>query len=369
MECVRTRKPNASPVASGVGTAAAAHLANESVRSGRTAEWAWRRAPGTRRPMTAPSRRLLPLAALLLLAAPARAGRPPNLVVILADDMGYGDAGCYGSKTIRTPNIDRLAREGTRFTSFYVAQPVCTASRARCSRAATRTASACSAALNHESRVGLGLDELLLPELLKKRGYATAIFGKWHVGDRPPFRPLRRGFDEWLGLPYSNDNGPLHPTVKGLPPLPLYDGDAVAETDPDQSQFTRRFTERAVSFIGRNKDRPFFLYVPHVMPHVPIFASPAFKGRSAAGLYGDVIEELDWRVGEVLAALRSTGWRRTRWCCSRRTTGRSCRTGRTPAARGRCARASSRRGRAASASRGSCGGRAGCPPAGCATRR
>lgn len=232
---------------------------------------------------------------------------PPNIVILLADDMGYGDAGCYGSKTIRTPNIDKLAQQGTRFTSFYVAQPVCTASRAALLTGCYSNRVSMFGALNHQSKVGLALDELLLPEMLKTRGYATAIFGKWHLGDRPPFRPTKRGFDEWLGLPYSNDNGPLHPTVKNVPALPLYDGDTIIEKDPDQSQFTRRFTDRAVAFIEKNKSRPFFLYVPHVMPHVPIFASQSFRGKSAGGVYGDVVEELDSGVGDVMEALRKNG--------------------------------------------------------------
>jgi arylsulfatase len=144
----------------------------------------------------------------------------------------------------------------------------------------------------------------MLQELLKAKGYATACYGKWHLGDRPPFLPTKRGFDDFAGLPYSNDNGPLHPTMPNLPPLPFYRGDKVAERDPDQSRFTRRFTDLAVEFIAKHQHEPFFLYVPHVMPHVPIHASPEFKGNSSAGLYGDVIEELDWGVGEVLAALK-----------------------------------------------------------------
>src|SRR5581483_8294275 len=162
-------------------------------------------------------------------------------------------------------------------------------------------------ALNHTSTVGLSRRETLLSELCKTQGYATAIYGKWHLGHQPPFLPTRRGFDEWLGIPYSNDNGPLHPVIRGIPPLPLYENETVVEHDPDQSQFTRRFTERAVRFIDQHKDRPFILYVPHVMPHVPIFASARFRGTSGRGLYGDVIQELDWSVGEILAALRRNG--------------------------------------------------------------
>jgi arylsulfatase A-like enzyme len=229
---------------------------------------------------------------------------PPNIVLIVTDDQGYSDVGCYGAKGFRTPNLDRLAAEGTRFTQFYVAQAVCTASRAAIMTGCYPNRVSLDGALNHESRVGIHPDERLLPEILKDRGYATAIYGKWHLGTLPVFHPRHNGFDHWVGIPYSNDNGPLHPIVRGIPALPLYEDDKVIETDPDQSQFTRRFTELAVRFIEQNRSRPFFLYVPHVMPHVPIFASDQFRGRSELGLYGDVIEELDWSIGEILAALK-----------------------------------------------------------------
>ena len=250
------------------------------------------------------------LALLLLTAASPLAAadqRPPNVVFIFADDLGYGDLGVQGSKTIKTPNIDRMAAEGTRFTSFYVAQAVCTASRAALFTGSYANRVSMSGALNHTSPVGLHADEKLLSELFKERGYATAAFGKWHLGHQPPFLPTRRGFDEWLGIPYSNDNGPLHPVTRGIPSLPLYDGEKVVELDPDQAQFTRRLTERAVAFIERNKEKPFFLYLPHIMPHVPIFASAKFKGKSGHGLYADVVQELDWGVGEILATLKRLG--------------------------------------------------------------
>jgi arylsulfatase len=250
------------------------------------------------------------LAAALAAARPAGAAgsaRAPNVVLIVADDLGYSDVGCYGAKDIRTPNLDRLAREGTRFTSFCVAQPVCTASRAALLSGCYPNRIGMAGALNHASTTGIHPDEVLLPELCKARGYATALYGKWHLGTRPVFFPTRSGFDVWAGLPYSNDNGPLHPTVGGIPPLPLYEDDRVVETDPDQSQFTRLFTEKAVGFIRAHRARPFFLYVPHVMPHVPIFASETFKGRSGRGLYGDVVEELDWSVGRIVAALADAG--------------------------------------------------------------
>lgn len=231
----------------------------------------------------------------------------PNVVLIMADDLGYGDIGCFGGRTIRTPHLDRMAAEGTRFTSFYVGQAVCTASRAALLTGCYPNRIGMAGALNHTSPTGIAPGEWLLGESLSRRGYATACFGKWHLGLHPPFWPTRRGFDEFLGIPYSNDNGPLHPTVPGMPPLPLYDGDAIVELDPDQSTFTRRFTERAIDFIARRRERPFFLYVPQVMPHVPIFASAEWRGRSGHGPYADVVEELDASVGAILHALDAHG--------------------------------------------------------------
>ncbi|HEY1049331.1 MAG TPA: sulfatase-like hydrolase/transferase [Prosthecobacter sp.] len=249
------------------------------------------------------------LFALLLATSIAPAAtRPPNVVIILADDLGYSDLGCFGAEKIKTPNIDRLAAEGTKFTSFYVAQAVCSASRAALMTGCYANRVGMQGALNHTSKEGIHPDEFLLPELLKTAGYATAAFGKWHLGTYPAFNPLRHGFDEFLGIPYSNDNSKFHPSLaKEMPPLPFYDGLKIIETDPDQSHFTRRFTERATTFIERNKSTPFFLYLPHVMPHVPIFASEPFRGKSAAGLYGDVVQELDWSVGEILDTLQRCG--------------------------------------------------------------
>jgi arylsulfatase A-like enzyme len=269
----------------------------------------------TLRKKTAGARAIVYVLAALLLgfclgqatAAAVEHTQRPNIVLIVADDMGYSDAGCYGAKDIRTPNLDRLAREGTRYTSFCVAQPVCTASRAALLSGCYPNRIGLAGALNHTSMIGINADEQLLPELLRARGYATAHYGKWHLGTRPEFFPTRHGFDEWVGLPYSNDNGPLHPTVRGIPGLPLYENDKVIVTDPDQATFTKLFTDKAVGFIKANKARPFFLYVPHVMPHVPIFASERFKGKSGRGLYGDVVEELDWGVGEILTVLKEAG--------------------------------------------------------------
>jgi arylsulfatase A-like enzyme len=232
----------------------------------------------------------------------------PNIILILADDLGYADLGCFGSKTIRTPNLDTMAAEGTRFTSFYVPQAVCSASRAALMTASYPNRVSMQGALNHTSKEGINPSEHLLPEMLKAQGYATAAFGKWHLGTTPMFHPLKNGFDEFWGIPYSNDNSKYHPSLAAeMPPLPLYEDEKIIETDPDQSQFTRRITEKAVSFIRRHEKQPFFLYVPHIMPHVPIFASARFNGKSPHGLYADVVEELDWSVGLILAAVQQAG--------------------------------------------------------------
>jgi arylsulfatase A-like enzyme len=252
------------------------------------------------------------LPALLLLtaprpaaAAPAVPERPPNVVLIFCDDLGYADVGCYGARSYKTPNIDRLARQGMRFTDFYVAQAVCSASRAALLTGCYPNRIGIKGALNPQAKVGLHSNEVTIAELLKPRGYATAIYGKWHLGHHPQFLPTRHGFDEYFGLPYSNDMWPNHPTQRtNFPPLPLIEGERIVQRMPDQRQLTTWYTERAVSFIERNKDRPFFLYVPHSMPHVPLFASTKFEGKTKRGLFGDVLEEIDWSVGRILAALR-----------------------------------------------------------------
>ena len=239
-----------------------------------------------------------------LLPACISLAEKPNIVLIFADDLGYGDLRCFQDSKIRTPNIDRLAEQGTRFTDFYVAQAVCSASRAALMTGCYSNRVGLAGALNHTSPTGINPSEKLLPEILKEQGYATGIFGKWHLGLPPYFSPLRNGFDEWLGIPYSNDNSKYHPVLaNSMPPLPLFDGNEVVATDVDQATFTQRLTERAVSFIERHKAEPFFLYLPHIMPHVPIFASKDFIGKSDFGLYGDVIEEIDWSVSKILDAL------------------------------------------------------------------
>ena len=244
--------------------------------------------------------------------APASARRPPNVIVIFADDLGYADIGPFATRTDaarpRTPHLDRMAAEGIRLTSFYAAQAVCSASRAALLTGCYPNRIGIRGALMPKSQIGLSDSEKTIAEVLKSRGYATAIFGKWHLGDDRQFLPTHHGFDEYLGLPYSNDMWPHHPQRKNFfPPLPLIEGDEVVEIDPDQSQLTRRYTERAVRFIERHRDTPFFLYVPHSMPHVPLFASERFKGTTGGGLYGDVIEEIDWSVGQLLAAVERAG--------------------------------------------------------------
>jgi arylsulfatase A-like enzyme len=237
--------------------------------------------------------------------------RPPNVVLIYADDLGYADIGPFSTRAGAgrpvTPNLDRMAQEGVRLTSFYVAQAVCSASRAALLTGSYSNRVSINGALNHTADYGLGLDEVTIAEVLKPRGYATAMFGKWHLGHKAPFLPLHQGFDEYLGLPYSNDMWPKHPQQKDFyPDLPLIDGDQVVKLDPDQSQLTTMYTERAVRFIERHRDRPFFLYVAHSMPHVPLFVSGRYKDRTRQGLYGDVIAEIDWSVGEILETLART---------------------------------------------------------------
>jgi arylsulfatase A-like enzyme len=230
----------------------------------------------------------------------------PNFVIILTDDQGYADVGCYGAKGIRTPNLDRMAAEGVRFTDFYVAQAVCSASRAALLTGCYPNRIGILGALSPLSTTGISDDEVTIAQMLQPRGYRSAIFGKWHLGHQPKFLPTRHGFNVYFGLPYSNDMWPKHPTLK-FPKLPLLKGEEIIALDPDQSQLSTAYTQHAVHFIEENRDRPFFLYVAHSMPHVPLFVSPKFKGKSERGLYGDVIMEIDWSVGQILAALKDQG--------------------------------------------------------------
>lgn len=233
------------------------------------------------------------------------ADAPPNVVMIFVDDMGYGDLSCYGSKGPATPNLDRMAKEGVRFTDFYVAQAVCSASRCALMTGCYNVRMGILGALGPKAKIGLNPNEFNMARMFKSKGYATAIYGKWHLGSLPQFMPWNQGFDQYAGLPYSNDMWPHHPeTPKDYPDLPLYENDRVIETNPDMDKLTGFYTEHAVKFIEMNKDKPFFLYVPHSMPHVPLGAGPNFKGKSGFGLYGDVVTELDWSVGQILETLK-----------------------------------------------------------------
>jgi arylsulfatase len=241
---------------------------------------------------------------------PSRDNQMPNLVIIFTDDQGYEDLGCYGSPDIKTPNIDAMAKEGLRFTNFYVSQPVCSASRSSLLTGCYANRIGIHGAYSPYVKKGLNPDEVTIAEILKPLGYATAIYGKWHLGSEPELLPTRQGFDEYFGIPYSNDMWPHHPwqgTVFNFPVLPLVQNESVIDTLDDQSMITTWYTDHAVSFIRKNKDKPFFLYLPHSMPHVPLFVSDKFKGKSERGLYGDVISEIDWSVGEVLKTLKEEG--------------------------------------------------------------
>jgi len=251
--------------------------------------------------------------------SPAAPAKTPNIVIIFMDDMGYGDLTITGALGYKTPNIDQLAHEGVLCTHFYVAQPISSASRAGLLTGCySNRIGLGGAALSPQSNVGISDKEMTIAELLKQKNYTCGIFGKWHLGDRQQFLPLQHGFDEYLGLPYSNDMLPMEydGTVippnstsrkASYPPLPLIDGNEKVKelrTLEDMSQLTTLYTERAVSFIRKNKKKPFFLYVPHSMPHVPLAVSSKFKGKSELGMYGDVMMEIDWSVGQIMATLK-----------------------------------------------------------------
>jgi arylsulfatase A len=247
----------------------------------------------------------------LLLAVSAEAAAP-NVVVIFCDDLGYADIGPFGAEGYETPHLDKLAAEGTMFTNFHVSQPVCSASRAALLTGCYSNRIGIHGALGPSSKVGISADETTIAEVVKQKGYATCAVGKWHLGHHPQFLPTRHGFDEYLGLPYSNDMWPYHPQAKpgAYPKLPLIDGEKVVDeevTPEDQTQLTTLYTERAVDFIKSSKDKPFFLYLAHSMCHVPLFVSDKFSGKSKRGLFGDVLMEIDWSVGEVMKALKEQG--------------------------------------------------------------
>ncbi len=232
-------------------------------------------------------------------------GRSPNFVVILSDDLGYGDLGVYGQPTIQTPRIDRMAAEGVRLTEFYSAAPACTPARAALLTGRYPIRSGLVRVLVPKEKWGIPASEITLAEALKERGYRTACIGKWHLGGRRPFRPLRNGFDYFYGLLHSNDMSFL-PALK-WPRIDLLQNDRVIESPAKVKTLTRRYTEEAIRYIEQHRDRPFFLYLAHTMPHQPVRPSEEFRGRSAYGPYGDVVEEIDWSTGEILEALRRLG--------------------------------------------------------------
>jgi arylsulfatase A-like enzyme len=241
------------------------------------------------------------------MASAAPGGSKPNIVFIFSDDQGYADISCFGSTTIKTPCIDKMAAEGMKLTDFYAA-PVCTPSRTslmtgcypqRAGMGAPGGKNVCYPGQPE----GLNPSEITIAKLLKGQGYATACIGKWHLGDQPPFLPTSHGFDYYFGIPFSNNMGNMY----GLPPLPLMQGEKVIEENPKQALLTQRYTEEAIKFIEANKGKPFFVYLPHTMPHNPVAASEKFRGRTTRGAYGDACEEIDWSTGQILDALKQHG--------------------------------------------------------------
>lgn len=249
---------------------------------------------------------------LLTGASMPKASKTPNVVLIFLDDMGYGDLSVTGALNYQTPNIDRMAAEGTRFTNFLTAQAVCSASRAALLTGCYPNRLGISGALGPGSPMGLNPNEDTIADLLKAKGYATAIFGKWHLGDHPSMLPLSQGFDQYFGVPYSHDMWPLHPNQakSAYPPLNLIEGSLPVtkiESLDDAARLTTAITDRATAFIRDNKKKPFFLYVPHPLPHVPLAASSKFSGKSGRGIFGDVMMEIDWSVGQILGELKKQG--------------------------------------------------------------
>lgn len=244
----------------------------------------------------------------------ASAPERPNFVIILCDDMGYGDLSCYGNPTIQTPNIDRMAGEGMKLTQFYVGAAISTPSRSALLTGRLPVRNGMygdrKGVLFPDSKAGLGQDEITIAKVLRQNGYATGCVGKWHLGAFSPYLPTDHGFDYYFGIPYSNDMSPAQnkgPHARNYPPTPLILGDKKIEDEPDQGELTRRYTEKAVEFIHEHAKEPFFLYFAHTFPHIPLYTNARFEGTSKRGLYGDVVEEIDWSVGEVLKALREHG--------------------------------------------------------------
>ncbi len=233
-----------------------------------------------------------------------------NVIVFFADDLGYADLNCFGGKQMSTPNLDKMASQGMRLTSFYASQAVCSASRSSLLTGCYNVRIGILGALGPGSKTCLNPEETTIAEMLKTAGYTTAIFGKWHLGDRGAGLPLNHGFDRFHGLPYSNDMWPSHPTSKSYPALPMFNGNEVVDTNvtaEDQRSLTKLATENAISFIKQSKDKPFFVYMPFSMPHVPLFVSEEFENKTGRGLFHDVIAEVDSSVGRVLETLKAEG--------------------------------------------------------------
>ncbi|MFN3998416.1 sulfatase [Algoriphagus sp.] len=232
----------------------------------------------------------------------------PNIILIFADDMAYGDLGSYGAIGWKTPHLDQLAADGVKFTQFYVPHAVCTASRAAILTGTYANRLELFGALDHTANHGLNPEETTIAETLKSSGYKTGMIGKWHLGHHPEFLPTRQGFDSFFGLPYSNDMWPNHPESKNYyPPLPLIAGEETIAYLEDQQELTSWYTYKSLEFIEKNQDKPFFLYLAHSMPHVPLFVSDKFRGQSEQGAYGDVMMEIDWSVGQIREKLEDLG--------------------------------------------------------------
>jgi arylsulfatase A-like enzyme len=232
----------------------------------------------------------------------------PNIILIFADDLAYGDLGLYGAQGWKTPHLDQLANDGAMFTQFYVPHAVCTASRAALLTGTYANRLELYGAIDHSAKHGLNPEEMTIAEMLKANGYQTGMVGKWHLGHHPEFLPTRQGFDSYFGLPYSNDMWPNHPEVKGYyPPLPLIENETTLAYLEDQRELTTWYTHKSLDFIEKNQKEPFFLYLAHSMPHVPLYVSDKFKGKSEQGLYGDVMMEIDWSIGEIRKKLKELG--------------------------------------------------------------
>lgn len=242
----------------------------------------------------------------ILAPIPVLAQQHTNFVVILMDDMGYGDLDFTGAINYKTQNLDKMAKDGMFFTHYYSAQAVSGASRAGLLTGCYPNRIGFSGAPGPDAKTGISKQEKTIADVLKQKGYTSAAYGKWHLGHLPQFLPVHHGFDEYYGIPYSNDMWPNHPTMK-FPPLPLIEGTKTVELNPDQSRFTTDFTNRALQFIEKNQKKPFFVYLAHPMPHVPLAVSDKFKCKSRQGLYGDVMMEIDWSIGQITAKLRELG--------------------------------------------------------------